>query len=243
MAYHTQLGRFGDVAQTLTGMSDFDHRAANLIALNGKLIGKRPRLVQLLATKGFSNPKSNTWKKWVNGGFTTNRNQHMAAGGFALQPNCAQSPAGFPVNYCTHELAPPLHYGSLSWFNHNITFRADTIQTNPDGSESVDPSVKPTWNFIITVEGEIITGSEDFEAIKHTCLAAGGNVWSAGQIGIKNKMVKLVDLQSGHYVRANVAQGTPIANALIAFTEAMFKDYCAYFNIGCLDPAFTCIWG
>jgi hypothetical protein len=39
MAFHSQLGRFGDVAQALTGMADFDQRAANIIAQNGIIAG------------------------------------------------------------------------------------------------------------------------------------------------------------------------------------------------------------
>jgi hypothetical protein len=241
MPFHSQLGRFGDLAQTLTEMADSDHRAANIISQNGNIIGLRPTLVQTLALKGFWDPNDPTWNTWITA-FGTRRNTYMGHGGFVLQQNCPKSPPGFPAGYCLHELAPPLKHGNLRWFSNRVGTIADNLQTRADGSLGVDPSSKPVWNFIVNAAGEIVTGSEDFEAIKHTCLAAGVDVWSAGQLGIKGGVVCLVDLQSGHYVRPNVAPGTSLANELISFTQDVFKDYCAHFNIACLDPSFGCIW-
>jgi hypothetical protein len=251
MAFHSQLGRFGDVAQALTGMADFDQRAANIIAQNGIIAGTiigtitgpgRPNLFNILGLKGFWEPSDPTWTTWLpffNGHLGT----YKGHGGVALKASCPRSPPGFPTGFCLHELAPPLNHGNPRWFSTLVRGIADNIQTRADGSVGVDPSSRPIWNFIINEVGEIVISSEDFEAIKHTCIAAGADVWSAGQIGIKGGVINLVDLQSGHYVRPNVGQGTSHANALIAFTTVIFKDYCAHFGIRCLDPGFTCIWG
>jgi hypothetical protein len=242
MAFNSRLGRFGDVAVSLTGMADFDQRAANIIANNGAITGARPNLIQTLAQKGFWDPASHTWQTWV-AAFGARRNAYMGSLGGVLQQNCPRSPPGFPVGFCLHELAAPLKHGNLRWFSNRVGTIADNLQTRPDGTTGVDPASKPVWNFIINAAGEIVTGPEDFEAIKHTCLAAGADVWSAGQLGIKSGRIFLVDLQSGHYVRPNVAKGTTLANDLISFTEDIFKNYCSHFGLGCLDNNFSCIWG
>jgi hypothetical protein len=242
MAFHNQLGRFGDLAQMLTGMADFDQRAANIISGNGNITGQRPTVSQALASKGFSDPNDAAWLVWL-ALFSGTRNAYLGSGGIVLQPNCPKSPPGFPPGYCLHELAPPLKHGSLRWFCQRIATVKDNLQTRADGSLGVDPSSKPVWNFIITAAGEIVTGSEDFEAIKHTCLAAGSDVWAAGQLGIDGGKVRLVDLQSGHYVRPTVTVGTNLATELIAFTENAFKQYCTHFKMSCLHPSFVCVWG
>jgi hypothetical protein len=162
-----------------------------------------------------------------------------------LEQKCTKSSPGFP-GYCLHELAPPLNHGNLRWFSRKLppfSAIADNLQTRADGSLRVDPSSRPIWDFLINQAGEIVTGTEDFEAIKHTCLAAGAGVWAAGQLGIRGGVVHLVDLQSGHYVGPNVLPGTTLANELISFTQDIFNRYCAHFNITCLHENFSCIWG
>lgn len=95
MAFHSQLGRFGDLAQTLTGTTDFDQHAANIISQNGHIHGGRPTLVQTLGSKGAWDPKDPTWVAWT-AVFGARRNTHIGNGGGPLQPNCPRSPPGFP---------------------------------------------------------------------------------------------------------------------------------------------------
>ena len=240
MAFNTHLGRFGDVALALTGVADFDQRAAIIISSNGSIIGGRPGLIQVLSAKGFSDPNDPTWRNWLRI-FGRHRNAYMGHGGSVLQMNCTTPNPAFPA-HCLHELSPPLKHGSLRWFSNRVGRVADNVHTRPDGSVGVNPASRPVWNFIINGAGEIVTGSEDFEAIKHTCLAAGADVWAAGQIGIKGGTILLVDLQSGHYVRPNVAPSTHLARELITFTETVFRGYCVHFAISPLDPGFGCVW-
>src|SRR5439155_1428971 len=97
-------------------------------------------------------------------------------------------------------------------------------------------------NFVITDWGEILIAREDFEFIKHTSLAAGLTVWSAGQLGIQASTIRLVDLQSGHYVKPNVMPGTTLAHELTSFTDAVFKEYSAHFGLTCLHANFHCLF-
>jgi hypothetical protein len=235
MPFHNQMGRFGDLAQAITLMTNPDQRAANVIAANGHIHH------QALQSKGFLEPIDPVWTSW-NGIFGQLRNSHIGNGGSPLQQSCPKSPPGFPPGYCLHELAPPLKHGSLRWFAQRFGAIKDNLHTKADGSVGVIPSARPVWNFVITVEGEIVTGSEDFEAIKHTCLTGGLDAWSAGQLGIRNGMLELVDLQSGHYVRPNVVVGTNLATQMIAFTGQTFGRYCAHFGLGCLAANFHCVW-
>ena len=157
-----------------------------MVGQSGAIIGIRPNLAQALGSKGFWDQNDPTWTSWVSI-FAARRNTHIVGvtEESFLQASCPKSPPGFPSGYCLHELAPPLKHGNLRWFSNRVGAISDNIQTRADGSVGVDPSSKPVWNFTINAAGEIVTGSEDFEQIKHTCLAAGADVWSAGQIGIE----------------------------------------------------------
>jgi len=83
----------------------------------------------------------------------------------------------------------------------------------------------------------------NFGWIKHTSIAAGQNAWAAGQVGIDGGQLRLVDLQSGHYVlgaAAAIMPGSARANQLIAFTQAVFTQYSGVFRLGTLlHPAFA----
>lgn len=138
----------------------------------------------------------------------------MGTGGGPLSAWCTWQWPGFPTGGCAHELTPPLIHGNLRWFSQRLTALPDNLIVQQDGTIVIDPASKPLWNFVIVGTGEIVIGSEDYGWIKHTCLAGGLQVWSAGQIAIENNQVRLVDLQSGHYVRPNVGPGTPGPPAL-----------------------------
>ena len=68
-------------------------------------------------------------------------------------------------------------------------------------------------------------------------------MWSAGQVGIENHFIRLVDLQSGHFVKPHVQARTPTAQALIDFTRDVFQQYASgLVTVPCLHPNFTCVW-
>jgi hypothetical protein len=121
---------------------------------------------------------------------------------------------------------------------NNVIYRAD-------GTPGVDSSVQPLWNYVLTRRGEILVGAEDFGWIKHTSIAGGQSVWAAGQVGIENGQLRMVDLQSGHYVLAGAAQITPgstLAVELIRFTQRVFQGYFNSFSLPNLHPSFACVW-
>jgi hypothetical protein len=88
-----------------------------------------------------------------------------------------------------------------------------------DGTMGVDTAVRPIRNYVLTSRGEILVALEDFEWIKHTSIAGGNDVWSAGQIGVENSQLRVIDLQSGHYIGGNITPGSARAKAIIQFTE------------------------
>lgn len=87
MAFNSQLGRFGDTARTLTTIADFDQQAAIIISANGPIVGPRPNLIDVLTSKGFSEPGDLTWINWQ-GVFGAHRNAYMGQGGSALRQTC-----------------------------------------------------------------------------------------------------------------------------------------------------------
>jgi hypothetical protein len=245
MPFHrSQLGRFGAEGSILTNMMDPDQKAANVVASNGKLIGPRPSLDQVLAAKGFWERTDPQWRKWVKT-FGTLRNTYMGNGGGVLQSRCPTNWPGYPSGLCLHELTPPLLYGNFRWFGQRVGSGGlpDNVQTRGDGTLGIDPASKPIWNFVVTSEGEILTGSEDYELIKHTCLAAGLDIWSAGELGILKRRLRLINLQSGHYVFSNVGPGTQLAVELVNFTKSVFVGYAKALRLICLDSKFECVWG
>jgi hypothetical protein len=98
-----------------------------------------------------------------------------------------------------------------------------------EGTIGVDSTVQPLWNYVLTSRGDV--ASEDFGWIKHTSIAGGTEVWAAGQIGIENYQLRLIDLQSGHYILGNITPGSARAKAIIQFTEDVFKTYFKVFSL------------
>jgi hypothetical protein len=140
-------------------------------------------------------------------------------------------------------MSPPLHYWTMRSFDSRMT--TDNVVQRADGTFGVDTSVQPIFNYVILNHGEILVAPEDFGWVKHTSLAAGATVWSAGQVGILNNQPRLVDLQSGHYVRSRVTPimpGSNLARRLMTFTEVVFKAYFKTFNLVNLHPSFQCVW-
>ena len=121
----------------------------------------------------------------------------------------------------------------------------DNVLTHANGTIGVDTSVQPLWNYVLTLRGEILVASEDFGWIKHTSIAGGQQVWAAGQVGTENGQLRLVDLQSGHYVLAGssyITPGSALATGMVKFTGDVFREYFRVFSLPNLHTSFTCVW-
>jgi len=239
--YRSQLGRFGDLGATLTPPAEPDLMAAHLYAANGSLVGGRPSLQQVLSSKGLWDPSDPVWQQWRTV-FGNLRNNYMAAGGHALPARCPMQWSSFPTGGCGHELTPPLSHWNLRGFSQSLPSRPDTVVSRPNGTLGVDEASKPMWLYIVTSYGEILVTAEDYEWIKHPCLAGGYEVWSAGQLGIERHEIRLVDLRSGHYIAPNIGATTALARRLLSFTREVFEQYTRTLGVNCLHAQFDCIW-
>lgn len=239
----SQLGRFGELSSAhFGGHGDPDVRAAHALASNGIGAPARPSLAAVYGTKLLSDDADPTWLPWA-ATFAGILNQYQVRGGSPLAGQCPAQWPQLPIGFCMHELTPPLRYWSMRSFSSRL--KTTNVVTRADGTIGVDPSVKPTWNYIITRRGEILVGAEDFGWIKHTSLAAGLAVWAAGEVGIENGQLRLINLQSGHYVTsgaANITPGSALANVLISFAENTVREYYQVFKLPNLHAAFNCVW-
>lgn len=248
----TQLGRFGDFARRLQNHSygDPDQQIAHLYADQGMIKygstpGTRPTVQDVLDDKGLWDARDPMWTKW-HGQFDTIR---LSSLGYlsSLRAQCTTPQPGFP-SQCWHEFIPPLEHYNLSGFvrsvlpnihNNNVAQR-----TNPNSTLYIQIHSQALWNFVISLEGEILLSQDDYGVIKHSSLSGGREVWSAGQVGIENHKIRLVDLRSGHFTR-QILHPTPLSRALIDFTKQVFLDY----EAGLLGSQYTylalqfdCVW-
>src|ERR1051325_8892994 len=222
---------------------DPDIKAAHALATDGICQPSRPSLQAILGTKLLNEDNDPIWQPWSRQ-FSLLLANYQKMGGSPLAGHCPKSWPSHPVGFCMHELTPPLRYWSMRSFVSRM--KVDNVIQRADGSTAVDSAVQPLWNYVITSRGEILVGAEDFGWIKHTSVAAGQKVWAAGQVGLENGKLRLVDLQSGHYVlagSANITPGSTLARELIAFTESVIIAYFALFGLPNLHPSFGCIWG
>lgn len=244
MAFHdTQLGRFGELCSAhFGGHGDPDVRAAHVLASNGVGAPARPNLQAVLGTKLMNEDTDAVWQPWATA-FAGILHAYQAQGGGPLAGECTRPWPGLPTGFCMHELTPPLRYWSLRSFTSRM--KKTNVVTRADGTLGVDTSVQPLWNYVITRRGEILVGAEDFGWVKHTSLAGGQSVWAAGQVGVENGELRLVDLQSGHYVlagAANITPGSALANALVTFVGNVVRSYFQTFALPNLHSAFTSTW-
>jgi hypothetical protein len=239
----TQLGRFGELCtQHFGAHGDPDIRAAHVVASNGQSGPNRPDLNAVLGTKLLLEDNDAAWQQW-NNSFSPLLNAYQSQGGSSLTGECTQMWPGQPKGFCMHEMTPPLRWWSMRSFTSRM--RINNVALRADGTTGVDTSVQPLWNYVLTRRGEILVGAEDFGWIKHTSLAAGSSVLAAGQVGIENQRLRVIDLQSGHYVlggASHITPGSHLAGLLVQFTEDIFKAYFQAFSLTNLDPAFRCIW-
>lgn len=244
MTFHdTQLGRFGELCSAHFGShGDPDVRAAHALASNGVSAPVRPNLQAVFGTKILNEDADTVWQPWATA-FAGILHSYQTKGGAVLAGQCPATWPQLPSGFCMHELTPPLRYWSMR--SHSSRLKGTNVITRADGTVGVDPSVKPTWNYVVTRRGEILVGAEDFGWIKHTSIAGGQTVWAAGELGVENGVLRLVNLQSGHYVlsgAANITPGSSLAAALRVFVEDVVKQYFGVFSLPNLHSGFTCIW-
>jgi hypothetical protein len=249
----TQLGRFGDFASRLMNHNydDRDQQIAHLYASDGliqygSIPGARPTVQQVLDDKGLWDQRDPTWTNWR--GQFDNIQHHYLGGLRPLQAQCRRGPQpGPPPSQCWHGLIPPLKHYNLRWFvQHvlpNLPNNFVNVAQHANGVLYIQMHSKPLWNFVISQEGEILLSEEDWGVIKHSSLSGGRDVWSAGQIGVANNRIHLVDLHSGHFMKP-VPHPTPLSLAFIAFTREVFLAYAGGLLTGipCLHPGFDCVW-
>jgi hypothetical protein len=239
----TQLGRFGELCRAHFGAhGDPDIRAAHALASNGVCSPARPSLQAVLGTKLLVEDADAVWQPWMQQ-FSTLLNTYQTNGGSPLAGECPRPWPPQPAGFCMHELTPPLRYWTMRSFVSRL--KVHNVITRADGSIGIDGSVQPLWNYVLTRRGDILVAAEDFGWIKHTSVAGGESVWAAGQVGIESGQLRLVDLQSGHYVLAGAAQITPgsaLAKELQKFTENVFRSYFQTFGLPNLHQSFHCVW-
>jgi hypothetical protein len=239
----TQLGRFGELcSQHFGAHGDPDIRAAHVLASNGVSRPNRPDLQAVLGTKLLIEDTDAQWQPW-NNFFSNLLNGYQRRGGSSLAGECTRRWPGQPRGFCMHELTPPLRYWSMRSFASRM--RVNNVKHRADGSVGVDGSVQPLWNYVLSSRGEILVAAEDFKWIKHTSIAGGSNVWAAGQIGIENNQLRVVDLQSGHYVlggASHITAGSTLARELVRFTKEVFENYFQIFGLTNIHASFECVW-
>lgn len=239
----TQLGRFGELCHAHFGAhGDPDILAAHALASNGVCNPARPTLQAVLGSKLFAEDTDPTWQLWMQQ-FSTLLSTYQSNGGSPLAGECPRPWPPQPSGFCMHELTPPLRYWTMRSFVSRM--KVKNVVTRADGSVGIDGSVQPLWNYVLTRRGDILVAAEDFGWIKHTSIAGGESVWAAGQVGIESGQLRLVDLQSGHYVLAGAAQITPgsaLATELQRFTENAFRSYFGTFALPNLHQSFSCVW-
>lgn len=244
----TQYGRFselckGSATSSAGSVTDPDVLAAHALATVGHgLPSPHPNPGAVLATKHLGHYGDPSWVIWEADFKQILIPLHQHTGGAKLAGRCTRQDLN--PHHCVHELTPPWRYWSLRGFAQMV---APTLGTNVqrnvrDRTLSITRTNEPAWNYVITLEGEILVGAEDFDWIKHTALAGGLDVWAAGEMGFENGILYLANLNSGHYVRwRNPIAGSSWTIELTNFVENTVNRYCHAFGlIGFLDPAFVC---
>lgn len=241
---YTQLGRFGELSFSHFGAhADPDLKAAHALAVNGVSSSPpRPDLSAVFANKFLADTSDPLWASWTIL-FKNLVSKYQAitgpGKGSLLVGECTKTWPAMPVGFCMHELTPPLRYWSMRSFAISTATYKDNVIPR---SHTVDKSVQPLWNYVLTQRGEILIAAEDFNWIKHTSIAGGEAVWAAGQVGIHHDKLFSVDLQSGHYIWPSILPASTRATSLINFTEEVFKEYFRFFGLTRMDPSFACIW-
>ncbi|OHB76740.1 MAG: hypothetical protein A2Z25_02465 [Planctomycetes bacterium RBG_16_55_9] len=145
---------------------------------------------------------------------------------------------------CVYDFVPPiLHRPLVGWFADRASWRA----LNPDGKTPLSnvefkgeeerpakwapilpatlgpPMGMVSMLWVLDRDGEILVGPEEWERVKHPSIAAGDEVWAAGEIGFLNGKVRVVDLHSGHYMGRDPCIGWRDSRA--EFVPEVFRAY------------------
>lgn len=242
---YTQLGRFGELSQNyFHNHADPDLRAAHVLARDGEASPDRPLLQAILSSKGLLDSREQLCQSWLSR-FKSIRRSYQNRGGRLLSEYCTREWSNEAPGFCLHEFTPPIHYWGLRGLDtHGMN---TTVFNQANGFLAVARHIPPLLNYVITNQGDILMGTEDHGWIKHPSLAGGIKVWSAGQVGFENGKIRLVDLQSGHYVGnpnhpEALIQGSHVAEALAIFTRNTFIDYSRIFNLAVVHRSFNCVW-
>jgi hypothetical protein len=248
----TQLGRFGSFGVKLLrlGSSDPDQLSAHLYASNGQTqyapMASRPTVDQILASKGIWDHASPTWRSWSNTFDGLKRSYLPTIAQLPLQALCT-APQPRALQQCWHELVPPVEHVNLREFTQQIlpTLSKNSVAQDAQGHWYIPKHARPLWNFIITEAGDILLYEEldHFSVVKHSSLSGGDPVWSAGKVGIESQQIRLVDLDSGHFITHPGHHFTAgLLQQLVDFTAAVFRHYAAGLLSGvqCLHAQFAC---
>jgi hypothetical protein len=218
-----QLGRFGSYCRERWP----EEEAPDILAARTIASGRRgrPNLADLLAGRGFLLPHDPSWKKWERA-----FNKMVLASG--LHPLQTHAPCPTPLeksaSICPHAFTTPATFGTLrSPFWHklpeNVLLNIAPIRVNQ--------TVKPARIFVITENGEILLGLEDFGWFKHPSLAGGGAVWAAGEFGQQGGKLCVVDLHSGHYIGRRELRHIEPSSSRVSLTNQIFRSYCSLFRV------------
>lgn len=235
MFYPTQLGRYGSLEALVRHHPSPDLKAAHLVAADGDLSpSPRPNLDQIIAMKGFCAITDGAWKAYRSE-FEALVTRYTSGGGRLLKSGCTRQIRGVLPGVCVHELVPPMQYWTLRAFDLR---GKDNLATET----TVEPAVESLWNYVIDAGGEILVASEDLGFIKHSSIAAGLEVWAAGQLGIDGGKLRFVNLQSGHYLgqHSGIEPSTEAERDLRKFCSTVFQSYSAHLRPDVLHGGFDC---
>jgi hypothetical protein len=235
--YPTQLGRYGSLNVLVQHHARPDWKAAHLVAADGDLQPPtRPNFMDIIAMKGFCATDDGNWTAY-RGEFDVLVQKHKARGGRLLNSICPHKIGGVATNVCAHELVPPIEHWTFRLFDlagRNNLATPSTIV--PNNSQLI-------WNYVIDADGEILVAREDLGFIKHSSIAAGMDVWAAGELGIEDGELRFVNLNSGHYLGKGSGHdpSTEAERAVRVFCSTVFQSYSAHLRPNVLHAGFDCL--
>ena len=127
---------------------------------------------------------------------------------------------------CAHEYIPPYEHWDLMHFANSVLQRTDGNLKEIGERLVIDPDTFG-WDFVVTNIGEVLVcRTRYFQHVKHPSLAGGQQVWSAGELGVQDGIIRLLSLSSGHYLRGPLRSFSPNdKEALRQYTQTVFETY------------------
>lgn len=231
-----QLGRLGaEVASLVSSSTRHDEKAASLIGSDGPIPKCAVGTTMRLAARGFLPTTDPTWSRWKVTAFP--RIVSSLLGSRRLFP--VVCPQSAPV--CPHELVAPSQHLTLrgvfrtSGAPHDARGLPrgrifDNTVVGGSGRWVIDPASIPKILYIIDSDGEILVGREERGIVKHSSLAAGSNVFCAGELGFLGGQLLTANLFSGHYMGGAVRTSDTLRGQLRAFVNEVFRNYERHFG-------------